>query len=160
MADGSSPADYDRAQRSWALLLATGLASPLMLGAALLAPLPGAGPRVVLALGGAVLLLVALVFSRLRVRVADGRLHVAFGAGWPARTFALADLVEAQAARNRWWWGFGIRWTPHGWMWNVSGLDAVQLTFRDGRRFRVGTADPQGLLTALRAATPTSAPRG
>jgi hypothetical protein len=34
-------------------------------------------------------------------------------------------------------------------MWNISGLDAVEIEYKDGTRFRIGTADPQGLLNAL-----------
>ena len=34
-------------------------------------------------------------------------------------------------------------------MYNVSGLDAVELTLRNGRRFRVGTDERQALLNAL-----------
>ena len=52
--------------------------------------------------------------------------------------------------RNRWWWGFGIRWTPHGWMWNISGLDAVELTYHNGKKFRIGTDEPEALLEALK----------
>ena len=140
---------YARTQRSLALLIACGLAAAGMLAAALLAPMSGALPRAVLAAGGAVLAFTAFTFSRLRVRVEDGTLTVAFGAGWPARRIPVAEIASAEAARNRWWWGFGIRLTPQGWMWNVYGLDAVQLVLEDGRRFRVGTADPSGLLAAL-----------
>jgi len=41
------------------------------------------------------------------------------------------------------------RQTPHGWMWNISGLDAVEIEYRDGKCFRIGTGDPQELLAAL-----------
>lgn len=34
-------------------------------------------------------------------------------------------------------------------MYNVSGLDAVELVLRDGRRFRIGTNEPERLFEAL-----------
>ena len=40
--------------------------------------------------------------------------------------------------------------TPYGWLYNVSGLDAVAITLRDGRKFALGTDDPEGLVTAIR----------
>ena len=48
-------------------------------------------------------------------------------------------------------WGLtGIKWTPHGWMWNISGLDAIELTYHDGKKFRIGTDEPEALLEALK----------
>jgi hypothetical protein len=46
--------------------------------------------------------------------------------------------------------GWGIRWIGRGWLWNVSGLRAVELELRDGRRFRVGSNRPERLAEALR----------
>jgi hypothetical protein len=54
--------------------------------------------------------------------------------------------------RNKWWYGWGIRLTPHGWLFNVGGLDAVELELASGRKFRIGTDEPQGLLNAIRTA--------
>jgi hypothetical protein len=36
-------------------------------------------------------------------------------------------------------------------LWNVSGLDAIELTFATGKRFRIGTDEPGKLLEAIRA---------
>ena len=30
-------------------------------------------------------------------------------------------------------------------MWNIWGLQTVQITFSDGKRFLIGTDDPEGL---------------
>jgi len=38
-------------------------------------------------------------------------------------------------------------------MWNVSGLDAVELALDGNRRYRIGTDDPEGLAAALERAT-------
>ena len=73
-----------------------------------------------------------------------------FGLGIIRRTIALADVTGCTVVRNPWWYGWGIRLIPHGWMWNVAGLDAVELQFRTGRRFRIGTDDPEGLAAAIR----------
>ena len=35
-------------------------------------------------------------------------------------------------------------------MWNISGLDAVELTYTNGKKFRIGTDQPQALLGVLR----------
>lgn len=51
--------------------------------------------------------------------------------------------------RNKWWYGWGIRLTPHGWLYNVSGLDAVELHLTGGRKVRLGTAEPAQLSRAI-----------
>jgi hypothetical protein len=56
-----------------------------------------------------------------------------------------------RGARNRWWYGWGIRLTPHGWLYNVWGLDAVEIRRTNGRTLRVGTDDAAPLVEAIRA---------
>ena len=94
---------------------------------------------------------VLALFSTLTVRVADGWLHCQFGIGLIRRRIRLSDVQHAEAVRNRWWYGWGIRLTRHGWLWNVSGLDAVELTYRSGKKFRVGTDEPDRLLKAIQS---------
>ena len=69
-----------------------------------------------------------------------------------ARECDLRRFVACEPVRIRWWYGWGIHLTPFGWLYNVSGLDAVAITLRAGRKFALGTDDPHGLLAALRAA--------
>ncbi len=38
---------------------------------------------------------------------------------------------------------------PWGWMFNVSGLDAVDIELKDGGRFRIGTDEPEELVRAI-----------
>ena len=35
------------------------------------------------------------------------------------------------------------------WLWNVSGFRAVELVFKDGKRFRIGTDEPESLIRAI-----------
>jgi len=48
--------------------------------------------------------------------------------------------------------GFGIRMRPGFRLYNVSGLDAVELRLRSHDIRRIGTDDPQGLAGALKSA--------
>ena len=48
--------------------------------------------------------------------------------------------------------GWGIRLIPNGWLWNVSGLGAVELSLVNGQRFRIGTDEPEQLATAIQGA--------
>jgi len=61
----------------------------------------------------------------------------------PAR---LAEIQSCRPVRNRWWYGWGIRWIGRRkWLFNVAGLDAVELAMKDGTIYRIGTDEPQKL---------------
>jgi hypothetical protein len=99
-----------------------------------------------------VLTFVQLMMASLNVRVTRKQVDVRFGMGWPRFRFTLDRIVAVEVVRNAPWWGWGIRLTPRGWLFNVSGLDAVEIEFVDGNRVRIGTDDPQGLAAAIRDA--------
>jgi len=92
---------------------------------------------------------VMVVFSRLTVTVSNAAIITAFGAGWPRHTEDPADVVSAHAVRNRWIHGWGIRKISGGWMYNVSGYDAIELTLTSGKKFRIGTDEPAKLEATL-----------
>ena len=94
--------------------------------------------------------LVLFAFNRLTVSVDDEAVVVRFQFGWPARRFELAEIHRVDVVQNKWWYGYGIRLTPQGWMYNVWGLDAVQLNMSEGKSFRIGTDEPEALAAALR----------
>lgn len=94
-----------------------------------------------------------LLFHSLQVQVTATAVHLAFGVGLISKTIPLDQISSSDPVRNRWYYGFGIRYTFMGWMWNVSGLDAVEVTYTNGKRFRIGTDDPQGLAAAISRAT-------
>ena len=97
-----------------------------------------------------IVLLIALVlFYRLTITIDDENLCVSFGIGIISKRVPIAEIVACEPIRIRWWYGWGIHLTPYGWLYNVSGLDAVTITLSDGRKFALGTDDPQGLLDAI-----------
>ena len=51
--------------------------------------------------------------------------------------------------------GWGIRKVVGGWMFNVAGLDAVELGLSKGGLFRIGTDEPDQLLEAITQAQRT-----
>jgi hypothetical protein len=95
---------------------------------------------------------VGLLFHSLTVEVARGYLSIRFGVGLIRKRWPLKEIDSVETVRNRWWYGWGIRLTPHGWLFNVSGSDAVQLRFDNGKLARIGTDEPEKLRAALEAA--------
>ena len=112
---------------------------------------PGFPP--ILGTTAVVLAVVASLFGSLTVAVSRERLSLRFGIGLIRKSFPIADIRSVEVVRNRWYYGWGIRYTPHGWLFNVSGLDAVEIALGNGRKYRVGTDEPQALLAAIRAFT-------
>ena len=98
-------------------------------------------------------LLVSVLFfgSRsLMVSVTPAEVDLTYSFGWPRKRIERATIVSAEPLRIPWWYGAGIRRTPKGWMWSIWGFDTVVLTLSDGKRFLIGTDDPEGLTAALR----------
>ena len=95
------------------------------------------------------LIAIALVFSSLTVEVNGKELRWYFGPGFWTYRLPLDEIETVAAVRNHWWNGFGIRMRPGFRLYNVSGLDAVELRLKSGDVRRIGTDDPQGLSAAL-----------
>lgn len=96
------------------------------------------------------LLLVCLVLLHsLTIEIRDNWLVCFFGPGLIRRRLRLEDIVDARHVQNRWYNGFGIRLTARGWLYNVSGLDAVEITLRSGKHFRMGTDRPAEVVKAI-----------
>ena len=85
------------------------------------------------------------------MEVSGSEIRWYFGPSLWDHRLALSDIEDARIVGNTWLNGFGIRMRP-GWrLYNVSGLDAVELQLKNGDIRRIGTDDPKGLAAALNA---------
>jgi len=100
---------------------------------------------------GVLMLALAVLFSSLTVEVEEGELRWYFGPGFWTYRLSLDAIKEVAVVRNNWWNGWGIRMAPGFRLYNVSGLDAVELRLGPDDIRRIGTDDPQGLAAALRS---------
>ena len=96
-----------------------------------------------------ILIVAAVLFASLTVEIKDAMLTVRFGPGLIRKRVPLATIRSCEVVQNPWWYGWGIRLTPHGWLYNVSGFAAVELTLHSGRRLRIGTDEPERLCQAI-----------
>ena len=96
-----------------------------------------------------IIALAALLFSSLRIQIDDNNLYWHFGPGFWKKSLSLAEIRSVQCVRNKWYYGLGIRLLSTGWLYNVSGLDAVELCLKDGTTVTLGTDDPAGLSRAI-----------
>ena len=94
-------------------------------------------------------LLILFLFHSLTVRVTHEEVTIAFGIGLIRKSFPIDQIIQATAVQNRWYYGWGIKLYPGGWLYNVSGFDAVELHFANGKQCRIGTDEPAELLRAI-----------
>jgi len=132
--------------------MALGLIPCLVIGLLMAFGAGRMGPAVPVLCVAGVLLVAMLLFSSLTVVVRQGTVEISFGPGVVRKNVRLDDFVSVRAVRNKWYYGWGIRLIPHGWLYNVSGLDAVELVRKNGRVLRIGTDEPAKLDRAIRDA--------
>ena len=99
-----------------------------------------------------VYVLAALLFFNLTITVDDREVRAVFGVGLVRKTARLEDIAAVEAVRNRWWYGWGVKYTVKGWLYSVSGREAVEMRLKNGKRFRLGTDEPEVLCAAIRRA--------
>ena len=103
-----------------------------------------------IALAVLIILGVCLVlFATLTVVIEDDILEIRFGLGIIRKKFPLKDIESCQVVKNHWYYGWGIRLIPHGWLYNVSGSHAVEIQMKTGKKYRFGTDVPNDLEKAI-----------
>jgi hypothetical protein len=100
---------------------------------------------------GAFILVMSALFSSLTITVSDAQLESHFTFGFWRKRVPLAEIAGVSITRSTWLEGWGIRVTTRGMLYNVSGTRAVEVELRSGRRFRLGTDEPEALSAAIRA---------
>jgi hypothetical protein len=96
------------------------------------------------------LLVCLFLFHALTLELSSDELVVSLGLGMIRKRFSIKDIRNARIVKNRWYYGWGIRLTPHGWLLSVSGFDALELELKNNRKFRIGTDDPDRLITSIK----------
>lgn len=144
---------YEHTQAGWPMRLSfTALALGLLVMCAF--PPWGHGTDALWAvlIGAAVALVVGWLCSSLTIRVDDTALQFHFGLGWPRKSVPLQDISAVEVTRTTFWEGWGVHRTRRGWLYNVSGYDAVLLRRSDGSSLLVGSDEPRRLKAAIERA--------
>ncbi len=140
---------YRHTQFGWVILGSILASIALVVPLVTIAGAPGGAVAIVL-----VLVAAGLAFATLTVEVDATEIRIGFTGGLVRKRIALDELRDQRVVRNPWFYGWGIHKIPGGWIWNVSGLDAVELELADGRLLRVGTDEPEALSRAIAQVAP------
>ncbi len=89
------------------------------------------------------------LFSTLTISATPTQLTWHFGLGFWKKRLELDQIKSFRTVINKAWWGWGIRRYEKGWLYNVSGLRAIELVLNDGRHIRIGSDEPDALAAYL-----------
>ncbi|HMJ88514.1 MAG TPA: hypothetical protein VK530_01790 [Candidatus Acidoferrum sp.] len=116
----------------------------VILGALFLRPLMFVAPLMILA---------GWLFHSLAIEVNDGELRWQFGPGFIHKQVPLEEIKSVTRVRTNFIEGWGIHFSRFGWLYNVSGYDAVAIALKSGKQFALGTDEPDALVTAIARST-------
>ena len=142
---------YRHRQIGWVILGALGIAL-LMVALPTLILIPEAEILTFAILSILPAVILGWMFSTLTVRVEDDRVEWWFGPGWWSYTIHPSKIETVHVTKTSGWEGWGIRYTSQGWLYNVSGFEAVGIEKADGSYVRVGSDEPDRLLQAINRA--------
>ena len=136
----------------WAVIAgsAAGFGLALVVTVSLSAATRAAVPWLIVAMFG-LLALGLLTYATLTVEVDPTQVCARFGVGFIRKSIDIADIVRCEIVRTPSWWGWGIHWTPAGWLYNVSGRAAVRLDMRSQRPVMIGSDEAEELKAAIDA---------
>lgn len=99
--------------------------------------------------------LIMLNFYGMTTIITDREIILKFGAGLIKKKITLSQIESAEITTYPIWYGYGIRFTPRGWLYNVGGRQAVEIKIRNKKtRILIGTNEKELLLTAVKAGIP------
>ena len=99
--------------------------------------------------------LFVLLFHSMTVEVDCQKLRFWFGPGLLKREIPITDIEKTEKKYTPWFWGYGFRGVPDGWLYRVSGFETVLITLKNGKKLRLGTDEPDALIKALPSAYST-----
>ncbi len=135
---------YKHTQIGYVTLASSALISLIMVGWMLIL-----GPHIISTAVLIIMIIVSILFGSLTVELSHQVLHWYFGIGLLKFNVPLRDVDQTQRVRNSWLYGWGIHYTPYGWLYNASGFEAIQFHLKNGRTFRLGTDEPEVLQQAI-----------
>lgn len=90
-----------------------------------------------------------LAFYRLTIIISDSRVGFSMGTGMIKKYYPVEEIESCRPVSNPAIYGIGIHWTPDGWLYNVSGRKAIELTFKNRKKIRIGTDRPEEIASLI-----------
>ncbi|MBE0687393.1 MAG: hypothetical protein IH585_15490 [Anaerolineaceae bacterium] len=135
--------------RQFGSLMVTGLGAGLIMMLLILFRTPPGPAKIITVLVSLLIFCSLLLFWSLTVEVKTNHILVYFGFGVIHKKISLSKIQQVNVVHTPWYYGWGIRPAPHGWMFNVSGFGGVELIFKNNEHFRIGSDEPEHLANEI-----------
>lgn len=90
------------------------------------------------------LLACCVTFYQLTITVTQTQVSFKMGIGLFGKTYQMSDIRQCRPVSNSFIAGIGIKLLPNGWLYNVSGIKAIELQFKNKYSIvRIGTNKPE-----------------
>ena len=87
-----------------------------------------------------------LLFFQMKTSVNSQKIQISYGIGLIKKTIRINEIENIIIVRNKWYYGIGIRMLKNGWLYNIQGLNAIELKMKNSKSIiRIGTADGKKL---------------
>ena len=97
-------------------------------------------------------LVCVLVFYQIKITIDQTTVSFKLGLGFVGKTYQLSDIKSCKAVTNGILYGIGIRMIPNGWLFNVSGLQAIELQFKNRKSIvRIGIDKPEEIASIIQS---------
>lgn len=84
-----------------------------------------------------------LTFYKLKIIVDNTTVSFKLGLGLFGKSYNISEIYSCKPVRNSAIYGMGVRKISNGWLYNVSGLEAIELSFKNSKKIvRIGTKNP------------------
>lgn len=110
------------------------------------------GPNLLITSIMILILFILVSFATLTVSIDENNVKIKFGYGIFIKNFPINQIASAKSVKNHWYYGWGIKvwFWPYMWIYNISGFDAVEITMKNGKIYRIGTDTPSELEIAIK----------
>jgi len=104
----------------------------------------------ILSFTGLTFLICLLIFYKLTIYIDSTYISFKLGLGLINKKYLISDVKSCKSVKNDPFYGIGIRKIPNGWLYNVTGLEAIELTFKNrNSKIRIGTNKPNEIVEIL-----------
>ena len=97
-----------------------------------------------------IILLVFLMFFKLKITIEEKYIVVSFGIGIVKSKFLIEDIATIKRVKNPWYLGWGIHYFNNGILYNIQGFEAVELSFKNKKKLvRIGVSSRSKILQEI-----------
>jgi hypothetical protein len=89
------------------------------------------------------------MFYGLTIELSTDKLSFWFGIGLIRKSYSFEEIQSATEVKSPWYYLWGIKSIPDGWLYAIGPGTALEIVLKSGKKFRLGTDEPQELKRAI-----------